>query len=74
VRLGEFAYRFEDSMAFDARASWDRKPVWLRPGLKPSDLGIGGKLLVMLGGAAAIMMVAVLSMAFADALMSMLSR
>lgn len=70
----EFALRFDDSITFDARASWDRKSDWLRPGLKPSDLGVGGKLLVMLGGAAAIMMVAVLSMAFAHALMSMLSR
>jgi DNA-binding CsgD family transcriptional regulator len=69
-----FALSFEDSLSFDARTSWDRERVWLRPGLKPSDLGVSGKLLVIAVGAVAIMMVAVLSIAFADALMSMLSR
>lgn len=66
--------RFDDSVVFDARASWDRSSGWLRPGLNPSDLGVIGKLLVMLGSAIAILMVAVLSMAFADALMSMVKR
>jgi DNA-binding CsgD family transcriptional regulator len=65
---------FEDSIPFDARASWDRGIRQLRPGLKPSDLDVTGKLLVMLFGAVAIMMVAVLCMAFADALMSILTR
>lgn len=69
-----FALSFEDSLAFDARTSWDRERVWLRPGLKPSDLGVSGKLLLIAGGAVAIMMVAVLSIAFADALMSILTR
>lgn len=63
---------FEDSVVFDARASWERNPVWLRPELKPSDLGVSGKLAFMLGGALAIMMIAVLCMAFVDALMSIL--
>ena len=31
---------FQDRIAFDARASWDRQPSLLRPGPKPSDLGI----------------------------------
>lgn len=61
---------FSDSLMFDGRASWERDPVWLRPGLNPSDLGASGKILAMLGGAVAIMMVAVLSVAFADAFMS----
>lgn len=61
---------FADSLTFDERAGWERDQVWLRPGLNPSDLGVSGKLLVILGGAVAIMMVAVLSVAFADALMS----
>jgi DNA-binding CsgD family transcriptional regulator len=65
---------FEDSMTFDERASWERSPFWLRPDLKPSDLGVSGKLAVMLGGAVAIMMIAVLCMAFVDALMSILLR
>lgn len=68
------AFVFEDSLQLDARTSWDGRPIWLQPGLKPSDLGVGGKLLAMLIGAVAIMMAAVLLMAFADALMSMLMR
>jgi DNA-binding CsgD family transcriptional regulator len=71
---GEYAFVFEDSLSFDARASWERVPVWLRPGINPSDLGALGKLLAMLGGAVAIMMVAVLSVSFADALTSMIMR
>lgn len=70
----DFALSFEDSLPFDARTSWDRPRTWLRPGLKPSDLGVSEKLLLIAGGAVAIMMVAVLSVAFADALMSMLTR
>lgn len=69
-----FALSFEDSLSFDGRTSWDRQKTWLRPGLKPSDLGVSEKLLLIAGGAVAIMMVAVLSIAFADALMSMLTR
>lgn len=65
---------FEDSLAFDARASWERDPTWLRPGLTPSDLGVSGKILAMLGGAVAILMVAVLSMACVNALMSFVDR
>ncbi|MBX7483184.1 sigma factor-like helix-turn-helix DNA-binding protein [Qipengyuania qiaonensis] len=67
----ERSYVFEDSLAFDARASWDRNSSWLQPGIKPSDLGVGGKLLFILAGAVAIMIVAVLSMAFANALGTM---
>lgn len=65
---------FRDSIAFDARASWDRGRNSLRPGLTPSELGVGGKLAAMLLGAVAIMMIAVLCMAFVDALMSILAR
>lgn len=65
---------FHDSLQLDARALWGLGTDWLRPGLKPSDLGTIGKLTFMIVGALAIMMVAVLSMAFADALMSILAR
>jgi len=65
------AFIFEDSLTFDARAAWERGTEWRRPGFTPSDLGIVGKLLFMLAGAVAMLMVAVLSMAFAAALMSM---
>lgn len=70
----EHAFVFEDSLRLDARASWDRAPAWLRPGLRPSDLGLGGKLLAMLLGSVAILVVAVLIMAFTNALMSMIMR
>ncbi|MGB3473010.1 MAG: LuxR C-terminal-related transcriptional regulator [Erythrobacter sp.] len=63
---------FEDSLVFDARRSWDPATSRLLPGLKPSDLGVAGKLFFMLGGSVAIMVVAVLTMAFANALVSMI--
>jgi DNA-binding CsgD family transcriptional regulator len=65
---------FHDSLRLDARAPWSLGFNLLRPGLKPSDLGAIGKLMFMIAGALAIMMVAVLSMAFADALMRILAR
>lgn len=68
----ERPYVFEDSLVIDARAPWDRRAGGLRLGIRPSDLGVGGKLLFMLAGAAAIMIVAVLSMAFANALGTMI--
>lgn len=70
----EAVLTFHDSIAFDARASWERHADWLRPGVSPSDLGVVGKLLFMLAGAVAILMVAVLSIAFAEALMSIMRR
>lgn len=70
----EPTFVFEDSLTFDARAAWERRDGWRRPGFSPSDLGIAGKLLFMLAGSVAIMIVAVLSMAFAGALMSMFER
>lgn len=65
---------FEDSVAFDARASWEQKSAWLLPELKLSEMSVWGKLCAIFGGAVAIMIVAVLCMAFAAALMSMLER
>jgi DNA-binding CsgD family transcriptional regulator len=73
-QLGDRVFVFEDSLRLDARASWDRQGFWLRPGLRPSDLGVTGKLLAMLLGAVAVLVVAVLMMAFTDALMSMIMR
>lgn len=70
---GQPILMFQDSVAFDARAPWDRSDTMLRPGLRLSGLGVGGKLIVMLLGSVAIMMVAVLCMAFVGALMSILA-
>jgi len=59
---------FYDSVTFDGRVAWDGGLGWLRPGLKPSDLGVTGKLLFMVIAAIGILVVAVLSLAFANAL------
>lgn len=64
---------FEDSIILDARASWERGSPWVRPGLKPSDLGVIGKLCVMLGGSVAILMIAVLAMACVNAIIALLN-
>jgi DNA-binding CsgD family transcriptional regulator len=72
-QFAEHIYRFEDSLAFDVRNSWDQSLGYLRPGLKPSDLGMGGKLLAMLAGAVAILMVVVLSLAVATSLGTVLT-
>lgn len=64
----DHVYRFEDSVAFDARADWDPSFDYQRPGFKPSDLGARGKLLVMVAGAVAMLMVVVLSLSVATAL------
>lgn len=63
--------RFEDSLTFDVRAPWDRPGTAILPRVKPSDLGMGGKLLFMLGGAIAILAIAILSIAFANAIATM---
>lgn len=67
-RIDEPVYRFEDTLAFDARASWDQPFGYPWPGLRPSELGTGGKLLAILAGAVAILMVVVLSLAVATSL------
>lgn len=63
-------FEFQDSLSFDARAPWERVAEGRQSGLSPSDLGVGGKLLFMLIGAVAMLMAAVLSIAFANAVMS----
>jgi DNA-binding CsgD family transcriptional regulator len=71
-QLAEHTYHFEDSLAFDARTSWDRSFGLLRPGIRPSDLGVSGKLLAMLAGSVAILMAVVLSLAVVTSLGTML--
>ncbi len=65
------ALLFEDSLTYDARAPWQRGRPWLRPGISPSDLGTRGMLLFMLAGAALIMAVAVLSVAFSNGIQTL---
>ncbi|MEZ5681110.1 MAG: LuxR C-terminal-related transcriptional regulator [Erythrobacter sp.] len=63
---------FHDVMTFDGRADWDRGQLRSRPGLRPADLGVGGKLLAMILGAVALLAIAVLLMSFSNGLMSLL--
>jgi DNA-binding CsgD family transcriptional regulator len=71
-QVAEHIYHFEDSVTFDARTSWDRSFGLLRPGIRPSDLGVSGKLLAMLAGSVAILMAVVLSLAVVTSLETML--
>lgn len=67
----ETTYTFEDSYAFSKHTSsqgWSFGPF---PGMKPSDLGIVGKVICVLGGAVALLGIAILSIAFSQALMTM---
>lgn len=63
---------FEDSLTFDERAPWDRERSWLRPEIKPSDLGIGQRLLFITAGAVLILIGVVLTAAFSNALIELL--
>lgn len=71
-QLVEHTYQFEDSLTFDVRTSWDKSIGLLRPGIRPSDLGVSGKLLAMLAGSVAILMVVVLSLAVVTSLETVL--
>lgn len=48
--------RFEDSLTFDQRASWDRDRSWRVPEFKPRDFGIVSRLLMIVGLAVLIML------------------
>ncbi len=67
-QVTEHTYQFEESLTFDVRPSWDSAIGTLRPGIRPSDLGVRGKLIVMLAGSVAIMMVVVMSLAVVTSL------
>ena len=75
VRSVEPQLEFEDSttqVAFASASGSGRQE--LRPDTILSAMGVSGKLVAMLVGAVIIMMIAVLCMAFVDALMSILER
>lgn len=63
---------FEDALSFDERAPWDRERKWLRPEIKPSDLGAGSRLLIIIAGAVLILVGVVLTAAFSNALIELL--
>lgn len=57
-----------DALNFDQRAAWHGDRSRLRPGIRPSDLGATGKLLAIIGGAIALLAVAILLVTSASAL------
>lgn len=42
---------FHDTLTFDRPFEWDRQAGWLHRGVKPSDLGVSGRLLFVVAGA-----------------------
>lgn len=42
---------FNDALTFDGPLEWEREPAWLHRGVKPSDLGAGGRLMLVVAGA-----------------------
>lgn len=65
--------RFNDALTFDERAAWDRKADRLLPEIEPSDLGTESRLLFIAGGAVLILAGVVLTAAFSNALVELLS-
>ena len=42
---------FGDALTFGTQTDWERQSRWLRPGISPSDLGVGWRLLLVLAAA-----------------------
>lgn len=42
---------FSDALTFDGPLEWEREPAWLHRGVTPSDLGAGGRLMLVVAGA-----------------------
>lgn len=70
----EAPFLFEDALTFDGRTDWDRKANWLQPGIKPSDLGPGTRLLFIMAGSVLILAGVVLTAAFSNSLADLMSR
>lgn len=60
--------RFEDSVTFDQRASWDRDRSWRVPEFEPRDFGIASRLVIIVGLAVLIMLAVAESLRLADSL------
>ena len=64
---------FRDSLAFDEYVKPNLGAEWLRPGIKPIDLGAGKKLLLVIGGAFILAAAFLLVVAAAEALIGLLA-
>ena len=65
---------FHDSLAVDGRMGWEqrRNPMW--PGLRPSDLGTGGKLAAVFAAAMLLLMCFALIVATAQGVSALATR
>lgn len=70
----EVAYKFEDSLVFDERASWDAGSSWQKPEIELEKLGPGVRIVMMLVGAVAIMALVVLTFTATTALTTLLGN
>ena len=64
---------FNDVLTFDGTDSWNAEPAWLHRGVKPSDLGIGARLMFVFAGAFLMAAAFVLVAASGNVLVDMLS-
>lgn len=64
---------FRDSLAFDEYVKPNLGTEWLRPGIKPIDVGPGKKLLLVIGGAFILAAAFLLVVAAAEALVGLLA-
>lgn len=64
---------FDDVLALGGHHRWDAQPGWLHRGIKPSDLSVSGRLLLILAGAILIAAAFVLVAASGNVLVDMLT-
>ena len=64
---------FDDALIFERSSEWDRQTGWLHRGVKPSDLGVGGRLLFVVAGAFLVAAAFVLVAASGNVLIDLLS-
>ncbi len=64
--------QFHDAITFDDRNFWNFNKLWPQLGVSPVELGIVGKVFAMLAGAVVLIIIAVLSVSFSIAVMTLL--
>jgi len=65
--------RSTTALIFERSSEWDRQTGWLHRGVKPSDLGVGGRLLFVVAGAFLVAAAFVLVAASGNVLIDLLS-
>lgn len=64
---------FSDAVLFNGHAEWKREQTWLRPGIKPSELSIGWRLLFISVASFAVAAAFILTAASVDVLIDLLN-